>query len=352
MTVGGFWPFYKKRVGFGTISVEDLRDKKISTDVYGTLYEQRIVSKKSYLSNKIDPFHDDIDDEAIDNIWIGKMFNVIIGYLMNGIYPIIVFDGEKDPMKLKTLQDRTNDVNKAKKRVGKLKRRYRDTDFDDIPKPHREELISLLCQIDRMPEDSMKKFTAFAHDIGIPYVLSKEEAERTASLMNRDGLTYAVLSKDSDCMACGAKLVLKEKTTIYDSENRGSHGYITANEKDMLAVLGMDRDLFVELCIMSGTDFNENVENIGIGKSYNYLLKHRSISNIGKNTAIDISVLNHREVRKKFQCVPWQETASFWRLDFHHDEESAAAALERYKLEHHLDTLIELKNNVSKQAAV
>ena len=65
--------------------------------------------------------------------------------------------------------------------------------------------------------------------------------------------------------------------------------------------LEMDKGVFLDLCIMCGTDYNPNIPMIGSKKAYKYLKKHGSIDIIEEKEKIDTSILNHQTVRQLFQ---------------------------------------------------
>jgi hypothetical protein len=164
--------------------------------------------------------------------------------------------------------------------------------------------------------------------------------------MGRDKIVDYIICEDSDIMACGATVpVLKEKCQIY-VKGFGQTGYKTAYLDKLLDSVGMEFDLFQELCIMSGTDFNKNIKGKGWGRSKALLLKHGSISRIGKKTDLDISILNHREVRKRFAIVPWKDTVKEYCLDMTIDEKRDLVALSKYDLAEYITELIKLKKKI------
>ena len=52
---------------------------------------------------------------------------------------------------------------------------------------------------------------------------------------------------------------------------------------------------------MCGTDYNENVPNIGPKKAYKLLQKYKTIDGISENTELDVSILNHERGRELFR---------------------------------------------------
>ena len=55
---------------------------------------------------------------------------------------------------------------------------------------------------------------------------------------------------------------------------------------------------FVDLCIMSGCDYNTNIPGYGTVKSYNLLQKHKTIDNLSDK--LDLTCLKHVRCRELF----------------------------------------------------
>jgi hypothetical protein len=49
---------------------------------------------------------------------------------------------------------------------------------------------------------------------------------------------------------------------------------------------------------MCGTDFNNNIPNIGDGRAFNHIKKHRSIEEFSKASKKDCSILNYKRSRQ------------------------------------------------------
>jgi hypothetical protein len=69
----------------------------------------------------------------------------------------------------------------------------------------------------------------------------------------------------------------------------------------VLEGLKFSHDRFVDLCIMSGCDFNTNMPNYAAFKSYNLLQTHGSIDNLPRNYKIEC--LKHLRCREIFSYV-------------------------------------------------
>lgn len=331
MTIGGIWDYYGKKVGYGEIAASELRGKAVSTDISVFMHRQRAVCKKDYLK-RINPFSTDVDNDAIDKVWLARVLRQVMRYLTLGFLPIVVFDGKKSKLKMDNAGvKRSKPVASAEEQLGALREKHAGRDPLLIPASDQALARTLLERVDRMPNKSVQKCKTLFQDLGIPWVQSKGEAERTCSLMNRQGLVAAVISVDGDCLAFGAQLILREEKDIYDSEGFGSTGFVTAEIEPLLDSVGMDFSLFQQLCIMAGTDFNQNMKGISFNKAIPLLRQHKSIARLSK--VMDTTILNYEQVKKEFEIVDWKETAESWSLRLEDDTEMDLTVLSRYGME-------------------
>jgi flap endonuclease-1 len=342
MTIKGLWEFYKDFVGYGKIDVRKLKGKLVAVDSFGIMYKTRSVSKKSYLY-KINPFSTKVDDDAIDLDWLSRALNLIMEYILHGFIPVLVYDGAKSPLKKKKCEDRAKVGKKAEEEIAKLIAANSDIDPLLVSMKDINEYRKLLTQTNKMPQSSIQLFKQFFKDIGIPWVNAKGEGERTCALLNNQGICSAIISNDGDCFAYGGNLVLLEKTDIFDDNGFGFVGYTTAELESLLNGVEMEFDLFQELCIMAGTDFNENIHRVSFKNSIKLLHKHGSIKSVGKHSKYDVSILNHEEVLKEFSIVPWEETVTDYCLSLTIDEKRDTDALIKQGLERHAKELERLK---------
>jgi len=63
-------------------------------------------------------------------------------------------------------------------------------------------------------------------------------------------------------------------------------------------------DEFLDFCIMCGTDYNDNIPGVGPVKAYALIKEYGSIEHIGRQTSLDISILNHIKSRELFRNYP------------------------------------------------
>ena len=126
---------------------------------------------------------------------------------------------------------------------------------------------------------------------GIPYIIAEGEAEILCSQLVKSNTAYAVLTKDTDVLACGCPIMLS-------NINLKARQFTVIYLEDILNNLNLDYSRWLDLCIMCGTDFNNNIPNIGPVKSFKYIHKHGNLEEISK--FIDTSNLCYEKIRKIF----------------------------------------------------
>jgi 5'-3' exonuclease len=129
--------------------------------------------------------------------------------------------------------------------------------------------------------------------MGIPYYDSQTEAETLCSYLCCHQVVDAVLSDDTDVLVYGTPLFLTKF-------NMKSDICIELNFMDLLNQLQLTKEQFIDLCILSGTDYNDNIPNIGNEKAYKLIQKYKSIESIEEEKHLDTSMLNYRKVRELF----------------------------------------------------
>lgn len=128
---------------------------------------------------------------------------------------------------------------------------------------------------------------------GIPYIKAKGEAEILCSKLVKNNFADAVLTKDTDVLACCSPIMLCD---INISEKE----FTVIKLKNILQTLELEENSWIDLCIMCGTDFNENIPNIGPVRSFNYIKKYKTLEKISEH--INTDILLFQNTRTLFQC--------------------------------------------------
>jgi len=130
--------------------------------------------------------------------------------------------------------------------------------------------------------------------LDVPYANAHLEAEKTCAQMCKEGIVDYVLSEDTDVLAYNTPRFLTKLDLSSDL-------CMDININDVLDTIEMTYHQFRDLCIMCGTDYNNNIPRIGCETAYNALVEYKDIEGVGENIkGADISILNHVRVRELF----------------------------------------------------
>lgn len=255
--------------------------------------------------------------------WLNTFINLICSLRRNEIHCVFIYDGQAPAEKEAEKQKRKEEKEKLQQQVFELEEAlnvYHKTGtieqiLVDLYKrkksPTNKRLLGNTTKnnidmnwisykieqkrtqiIDISPNDF--QYTKDLFDIlEVPYYTAPSEAEKFCSKLCIDGVVDAVLSEDTDIIAYGTPVFLSKIDTKNDQ-------CVRINNKNILNSLQLSQPQLLDLCIMSGTDYNDNIFKIGGHKAYALLKEHNNIDGIRNNTNIDTSILNYTRVKQLF----------------------------------------------------
>jgi 5'-3' exonuclease len=155
-----------------------------------------------------------------------------------------------------------------------------------------KELTILSNQIVNLSRADTEKSKRLLKLMGIPYYDAEYEAETLCAHMCYHGQVDAVLSNDTDVLVYGTPLFLTKL-------NMKQETCIEMTYTEIIDNLKLSKTQFTDLCIMAGTDYNDNIPNIGSEKAYKLLNNFSSIEGIeNEKKELDTSILNYRRIRE------------------------------------------------------
>lgn len=92
---------------------------------------------------------------------------------------------------------------------------------------------------------------------GIPYIIAPQEAEAQCAYLDRANLVDAVITDDSDVFLFGASTVYRN----FFADKKYCEVYSSDRIKKEL---GLDRDRFIQLALLLGSDYTEGVVGVGV----------------------------------------------------------------------------------------
>jgi 5'-3' exonuclease len=246
------------------------------------------------------------------NNYLESWMNFLIKLRENRIHPVFIFDGKCPPEKMRE-QARRSDVRKSHKKRLKLIEddfeKYKTTgeisqELKDINNLKRSKLLTntfnseyvenyiehLKSQIINISSYDFEIVKEMLDIFGIPHLTAESEGELYCSSLMKNGLVDIIMTKDTDALACLCPCVIT-------SLSNDLFSIITL--EIILKNLGFTENMWLDFCIMCGTDFNPNITKIGPHTAYELIKTYKSIDSI-KSDTIDVSVLNHKRTREIF----------------------------------------------------
>ena len=277
-----------------TQNLHHLTGKKVAIDASLFMYKMLINMRnanQSYLTSK--------NGKVVSHIT--GIFYKTANYLALNITPIYVFDGKPPSNKGDTIKARQERVATSKLA---MEQATSEEDKNNLEK-----------QTIRLTKEHVDDIKQLLELMGVSYVQAHGEAEAYASEMCRKGMVDYVVTEDMDTLAFGCPRMIR---TCLDK---------SIKRKDIISIIDLDvvlqgfeltYDEFVDLCILCGCDYCENIPRVGNKTAYTLIKKHRSIESIlpaVKNIPDDYET-KYKESRDLFKM--YHDKLDLQQLSIHH----------------------------------
>jgi flap endonuclease-1 len=217
------------------INIADLTNKKIAIDISIYLYKYEAT------------------DTLLENIYL--MLSI---FRHHKIIPVFIFDGKPPPEKKELLKKRQHDKALAKNEYNKLKEQM---ELNDTSEEEKQEMIISMDQLKKqfvyMNCIKIEKVKELIRAYGATYYDAPGEADELCALLVNTNKVWACLSEDMDLFVYGCKRVLR----YISLNNQTAVLYYT---KGILKELNMNQNEFREICVLSGTDYNININVLNL----------------------------------------------------------------------------------------
>ena len=244
--------------GVNVIKMEDLRGKYIAIDTSIYLYR--------FLQEEV----------LLENFYL--LLSLLKFYNITGIF---VFDGKPPEEKYKLIQKRNNVKEEAREKYRELELKVNEINDNEYEKEEKNvlqnemvELKKKFVKLERYHIDSIKKLiTAF----GESYIEAEGEADQLCAKLVIKKIAYACLSEDMDLFLYGCPRVLRYLSLLNES-------MVLYNLSEILKELEISLSEFRQICVLSGTDYNNENNGLDLYKSVEF---YKSYKNDEKNNNID-----------------------------------------------------------------
>ena len=277
---------------FKETKISNITNKRIAIDTPLWLYTNMSTIIK-HTVNRMKNVLDFIDRKVIMNQVLLSALKFHFMLVENNITPVWLLDGKTPIEKAITRSKRKSTRTNRKTLISELKEKINTQDIFMRSTEDVKELKKLMQNdVNILPEE-FDIFYNVLHNLGIPIIVSPGEAEAYGAAMNKKNLIYGVWTTDTDSYALEAINIITGYGDRIDNEQLFNVVHIPT----ILKNLELDSNSMRDFCIMCGTDFNDNIANIGPTRSLNYIQQHTSIENFQTSTNINCDILNYERTR-------------------------------------------------------
>lgn len=301
-----------------TIPITWLSGKRIAIDGNNWAYRNMSSARKKVI-NKTNVAIKEPDQLEIRREWFLIALNFITGWLSNNITPVFVFDGQHPPEKDHTKAQRKDSRVAAKAKIDAMYEQLKG-DVLDQPANIVSDLRKELRNYTFIPYEDFELLKIVLKGIGIPCLQARGDGEHLCSALCIEGKVAGVFSADIDNLVFGCPLLI---TGFSDACSYDEHGFkvdhLDCVRLDLLlSGLKLSHDEFVDLCIMSGCDFNTNMPRCAVGTSYKLIQQYKSIDRLPRN--YDTTCLKHVRCREIFKYSPSEELTVTKQVVHEHED--------------------------------
>ena len=296
MGIKNFSTLLKERSSsaFIKININELSGKRIAIDLNNIMYRYFSTHLKEEIY-QTDLIHNDVDRVKVVNKWVMALVDFGLLWLEHGITPVFVLDGNTRKEKEETKLKRMNEKKKARDAGKEIMDQIRNAkSLFDVNPNLLSELRKNLSKDVSLKTDEVSLLRNTLKDFRFPVLDAKFDSEQLCCSLAIEGLVEAVFSTDMDCLVFGTPLLITE----FDRENREQLTLNAISLEKALNELDLGFRSFVDLCIMCGCDFNQNMPKIGPKRSYELIKEFHSIDSLPAQ--FDIQILDHQKCRSIF----------------------------------------------------
>jgi flap endonuclease-1 len=269
------------------ITLYDLRGKRIAIDLQLYLYKAIIHNKNP----------------------VEEIYRQILHLDRYRIKPVYVFDGKPPKEKWNELHKRALKRSRSLEVIDYLESVYlrdrrpsmNDDETHNLDKVLLDNKITELkknsISIDRKTKTTIKYLCQV---MGVEYIDTMDmEADKAIGILYKDGKIDGCISEDNDMLVYGCK-------HLYRFYKTNSNHILEYNLEEIRRDLQLTQDEFLDLCILSGSDYYKNIRfKTDLKNSvvaYYLIKKYKTLENIGKQGYLPDN-LNYNKIRQIYSLT-------------------------------------------------
>jgi flap endonuclease-1 len=188
---------------------------------------------------------------ASENALIENIYLMLSIFRYYNVIPIFIFDGKPPAEKKELLQKRREDKKEAEIEYNNLKNKLQiNENMDEIEKQEISNSMDMLKRkFVNVSKNDIEEVKNLIRAYGATYYDAPGEADELCAMLTIKGKVWACLSEDMDMFVYGCPRVIRYLSLL-------KHTIVLYDMKGILSELGITQKELREICVLSGTDYN------------------------------------------------------------------------------------------------
>jgi 5'-3' exonuclease len=290
----------KKYYSYSQARLDCLKGRCIAVDFGTWMFKYWMPASKRVIM-RTNLITSDPDPNEIRKTWFTYSQAGLLKILNSGIYPIFVFDGpspvEKQGEKAKRIDAKMKSKNSYQQMLQDARSSHDILDSSMDLTTLRKECVKAYS----IPHEEYDNAMYFLSSLGFNVFKPNCEAEKFCSMLCLDGHVSGVYSSDTDNLVYGCPLWISD---IEDGMLGDDYcTYMTYMcYSDLLTNLSISPEVFTDLCILHGCDYNNRIKGIGPDKASKLIMQYGCLEAISQ--VKNVECLNYQRCRELFSYQP------------------------------------------------
>jgi flap endonuclease-1 len=226
-----------------TISLSELSGKKISIDINNYMHKY-----------------------AAEDTLIENMYSMLSIFRYYNIIPIFIFDGKPPPEKKELLLKRREHRKESMEEYNRLQNTFSEITDENEKQDTLSKMNTLKRSFVQITKNDIEIVKQLITAYGAMYYDAPGEADELCAFLAIKNKVWATLSDDMDMFVYGSPNIIRYLSLM-------NHTAVCYNMNVILQELGITQKDLREICVLSGTDYN----NININNSKNNINLHNTL---------------------------------------------------------------------------
>lgn len=271
------------------VPLKTFKGTKLACDIsiygYKFMYVARVETIKYTDVDRENPKH-----SAMRSFWLEKYYQFGMAFIESEVGLIPVFDGKPFRLKDDTREERMATAKAREQKIDDLRRALKEeTNNEQL----RSELKAEMERAISIHEQDWKDLEEMFRSMGFPVLKGPYEAEAVCARLTRAGLAAGVVSNDGDTLAHSGNIMIIDVKRAYKN-GKPDHKCTCIIFSEVLRVLGLTREAFIDFCILLGTDYNPRIPNYGWVNSLKLIKEHGNLERVIASLPKKVDLSEHR----------------------------------------------------------